>query len=429
MDTVIVLLTRDLRVHDHPALAEACARARWVVPLFVLDPGIDPRHRRGFLAETLRDLRSSLRDRGGDLIVRAGDPVTETVRLAGRIHATAVFTSADVSAYARRRERRLAEACAAHRLLLRLFPGVTVVPPDALRPVGGDHYRVFTPYWRAWSAMPRRPLLPPPDLVRLPPSIEPGEPPEAPTLPYGALPGGETAARWRLEHWLALGLAGYAEHHDDLSCARTSMLSPYLRFGCLSPAEVVARAADRPGGEAFTRQLCWRDFYHQVTLAFPDLPRRDYRSRDVDWTGDGEAAQAWRAGMTGVPIVDAGMRQLAAEGWMHNRARLITGSYLTKRLKVHWRIGGEHFADLLLDADIADNWGNWQWVAGTGNDTRPNRMLNPIRQAKKFDPTGDYVRRYVPELADVPAEAIHEPWRLPTAVPGYPAPIGGLDNG
>ncbi|MET8139276.1 deoxyribodipyrimidine photo-lyase [Sphaerisporangium sp. NPDC005288] len=428
METVIMLLTRDLRVHDHPALAEACARARSVVPLFVQDPAIRARGRQRFLNEALQDLRASLRARGGDLVVRRGDPVEETMRLAAELGAEAVFTSADVSAYARRRERRLAEACAAHRLLLRLFPGVTVVPPGALQPTGGDHYRVFTPYWRAWSGAARRPVLPAPDAVSLAPGVEPGElPPPGP--PHGMLSGGETAGRGRLEHWLAHGLAGYAEGHDDLPRERTSMLSPYLRFGCVSPSEVAARAEGRHGGDAFVRQICWRDFYYQVALAFPDLPRRDYRERQVDWNDDGEAAQAWREGRTGLPIVDAGMRQLAAEGWMHNRARLITGSYLTRRLKVHWRIGGEHFADLLLDADIPDNWGNWQWVAGTGNDTRPNRVLNPVRQAKKFDPDGEYVRRYVPELAGLPAEAVHEPWKLPRPVPGYPAPLVALDNG
>ncbi|MFC4537044.1 cryptochrome/photolyase family protein [Sphaerisporangium dianthi] len=428
MDTVIVLLTRDLRVNDHPALAEACALARSVVPLFVLDPGIRARGRQGFLHEALHDLRSSLRRLGGDLVVRSGDPVEETIRLAALVRADGVFTSADVSAYARRRERRLAEACAARRLLLRLFPGVTVVPPGALRPAGGDHYRVFTPYWRAWTRIGHRPVLPAPDAIRLPPEAEPGELPAPPRPPHGSLRGGETAARWRLEHWLALGLAGYAAGHDDLAGQKTSMLSPYLRFGCVSPSEVAARSLGRCGGEEFVRQLCWRDFYYQVALAFPDLPRRDYRERKVDWNGDGDAAQAWREGMTGVPVVDAGMRQLAAEGWMHNRARMITASYLTRRLRVHWRIGGEHFADLLLDADIPDNWGNWQWVAGTGNDTRPNRVLNPVRQAKRFDPEGEYVRRYVPELAGLPAASVHEPWKLPGRVPGYAAPLVALDN-
>ncbi|MFC4589181.1 cryptochrome/photolyase family protein [Sphaerisporangium corydalis] len=423
METVIVLLNRDLRVHDHPALAEACSRARAVVPLFVVDLAIRGRHRAGFLAEALDDLRSSLRDRGGDLVVRYGDPVAEAVRLAGELPAEAIWASADVSAFARRRERRLAEACAVRRLDFRLFPGLTIVPPGELMPIGGDHYRVFTPYWRAWSATRHRPVLEAPSLVTLPEGIDPGTPPVPTSPPYGDLRGGETVARRRLELWTKLCLADYAEGHDALAEDQTSMLSPYLRFGCVSPSEVAARAGDHPGAEDFVRQLCWRDFFYQVALAFPDLPRRDYRPRRTGWNDDEDAAEAWRQGMTGVPIVDAGMRQLQALGWMHNRARMIVGSFLTKRLNIHWRVGGEHFAELLLDGDIPSNWGNWQWVAGTGNDTRPNRVLNPLRQARRFDADGTYVRRYVPELAALPAPLIHEPWRASPPVPGYPAPL------
>ncbi|MCT9929697.1 DNA photolyase family protein [Planotetraspora sp. A-T 1434] len=425
METVIVLLTRDLRVHDHPALAEACERAQHVVPLFVLDPAIRPRHRADFLHEALQDLRSALLQRGGDLVVRQGDPVAEAIRLAGEVSASAIWASGDVSAFARRRERRLAEACAAHRLDFRLFPGVTVVPPTGLLPAGGTHYRVFTPYWRVWSEARKRPVLDPPAKVRLPAGVDPGPLPSVPREPYGLLRGGETAGRRRLAEWVeGGGLADYGDGRDRVA-DRTSLMSAYLRFGCVSPSEVVARAARRTGAEAYIRQLCWRDFYYQVAYAFPELPRRDYRPRDVDWRDDERIAAAWREGMTGVPIVDAGMRQLRAEGWMHNRLRLIVGSYLTKRLKIHWRVGVDHFDDLLLDADIPNNCGNWQWVAGTGNDTRPNRMLNPIRQARKLDPDGEYVRRYVPELADLPPQAIHEPWKHAPSVRGYPAPIFG----
>ncbi|WP_214408412.1 cryptochrome/photolyase family protein [Sphaerisporangium fuscum] len=423
MESVIVLLNRDLRVHDHPALTEASACARSVVPLFVLDPALRGGHRLGFLHETLHDLRSSLRRLGADLVVRRGDPVAWAVRLATEIGASAIWTSADVSAHARRRERRLSEACAAQRLQFRLFPGVTIVPPGELTPASGDHYRVFTPYWRAWTGARRRPVLGTPPRLRLPQGVDPGELPPVDRRPYGILRGGETVGRWRLDAWLDLRLAGYRDGHDKLTEDETSMISPYLHFGCLSPLEVAGRAAGLPGGEDFVRQLCWRDFYHQVTLAFPELPRRDYRPRQADWNDDEDAAQAWREGMTGVPIVDAGMRRLRAEGWMHNRARMIVGSFLTKRLNVHWRVGGEHFADLLLDADVANNWGNWQWVAGTGNDTRPNRVLNPLRQAKRFDPDGDYVRHYVPELAGLPASLIHQPWKASPRVPGYPPPL------
>jgi deoxyribodipyrimidine photo-lyase len=202
-------------------------------------------------------------------------------------------------------------------------------------------------------------------------------------------------------------------------------LSAYLHFGCLSARTVLERASAGPSTDAFARQLCWRDFHHQVLAARPDLPRVDYRSRGDRWRRDPSQADAWREGRTGYPIVDAGMRQLAAEGFMHNRARLIVASFLTKTLYLDWRLGAAHFASLLLDADVANNVGNWQWMAGTGNDTRPNRVLNPIRQAKRFDPEGAYVRRYVPELAGVQGGAVHEPWRLGTArrALGYPDPL------
>lgn len=405
-----MLFNRDLRVHDHPALSAACARARRVIPLFVLDPAVPGGRRGPFLLDCLADLRASLRSRGGDLLVRRGDVVAETMRLARETSATAIFTSADVSALARARQRGFA----AERIEFRAFPGVTVVPPDLLRPSGGtDHYRVFTPYWRAWSRAPRRPLAPAPGRVPLPGGLEPGQIPW-----HEPAAGGESRARERLRDWTRRCLDRYAGGHDDLAGDATSRLSPYLRFGCLSPLE--------PAGldnAEFVRQLCWRDFFHQVTFAFPDINRRDYRPRGRSWREDKDAEQAWKEGMTGVPIVDAGMRQLLAEGWMHNRARMITASYLVKHLKIDWRVGAAHFFDLLLDGDVANNSGNWQWIAGTGNDPRPNRTFNPIRQARRFDPEGGYVRRYVPELSDLPVRHVHEPWRAPAPVPGYPPPL------
>jgi deoxyribodipyrimidine photo-lyase len=205
-------------------------------------------------------------------------------------------------------------------------------------------------------------------------------------------------------------------------------MSPYLHFGCVSPITV----AGAVGSEEYRRQLCWRDFFHQVLYAFPDLPRRNYRpGAPDDWRDDPPALTAWREGRTGIPIVDAGMRQLAGEGWMHNRARLITASFLTKRLGLDWRDGAHWYAHLLLDADVANNIGNWQWVAGTGNDPRFNRRFNPIRQAQRFDRDGEYVRRWVPELDHVPGAAVHEPWRLPPnerRALRYEGPLAAISN-
>jgi deoxyribodipyrimidine photo-lyase len=308
-------------------------------------------------------------------------------------------------------------------------PGLTVAHPGDLLPASGDHYRVFTPYWRKWRELPPAVPVAAPRRIRVPNGLRAGRVPALGSLtsesPSPNLPeAGEEPARARLDNWVRCGLSGYEEGHDDLAGARTSRLSADLHLGCLSPRALLARVADRPGGEVFGRQLCWRDFHHQVLAARPDITRRDYRRRGKRWREDERAVEAWREGRTGHPIVDAGMRQLAGEGFMHNRARLIVASFLTKTLRIDWRIGASHFDRLLIDADIANNYGNWQWVAGTGNDTRPNRELNPLRQARRFDPDGEYVRRWVPELRGIEGGAVHEPWReAPSARRGYPDPI------
>lgn len=421
MRTVVVLFNRDLRVHDHPALAEAARRADTVVPLFVVDEGVLAAgfavpNRAAFLVDCLADLRTSLRERGADLVMRRGDPVAEALGLAHEVGAVAVHASADVSGFARRREERLARE-AARQVEVVLFPGVGVVPADEVFTGSGEHYRVFTPYWRAWAAHPWRAVEPAPVQLRLPDGVEPGAVPEPTDLATGPTspdlaPGGETEARALLNRWAKEDLADYEAGHDDLAGDRTSRISPHLHFGTISALELADRLGPRPGGDPFVRQLCWRDFHHQTTFRFPAIAREDLRDRGRTWVEDDEVFAAWAEGRTGLPIVDAGMRQLHQEGWMHNRARLLTGSFLTKHLGIDWRRGASHFFDWLVDGDIANNAANWQWVAGTGADTRPNRIFNPVRQAHRFDPRGNYVRRYVPELAGISGGAVHEPWLL-----------------
>jgi len=423
----VVLFTRDLRLRDNPALDLACHSAAEVIPVFVADPALwRAPGRAGFLLDCLADLRAGLRQRGGDLLVRHGDPVAEVIRLARSHQAERIIMAADVSRYARRRYQRLATACQQHRLALREVDSLSVVPAGAIVPSGGDHYRVFTPYWRAWSTCRWRQPLPAPQRVAAPAGADPGALPAAKDLIRGPLAasmprGGETAARDRTARWLDAGLAGYPGRRDDLAGAATSRLSADLHFGTISPLELALAATGIPGGDAYVRQLCWRDFYMQVTAAFPDLATRDYRPRRNDWREDPQAYQAWCAGQTGIPIVDAGMRQLAAEGFMHNRARMLTASALTRQLRIHWTEGARHFSGLLVDGDTASNAGNWQWIAGTGNDTRPGRRFSLLRQARRFDPAGDYVRRYIPELAAVPGARVHQPWQL-SAV-RYPKPL------
>jgi deoxyribodipyrimidine photo-lyase len=326
------------------------------------------------------------------------------VRVAKAARADSIFVSADASEYAQARERGLARECGRERIELRTVAAASVVPPGLLAATGSDHYRVFTPYWRRWQPLPAPLVCAPPSRLLLPPGLEPGDLPPLRELsgapPSPDLPrGGERPARRRLERWLADGLPGYERNRDRLDLDATSRLSPYLHLGCLSAAEVVTRAREREGAQEFVRQLAWRDFYHQLLAAHPRTPREDLRPRGDEWTRDDEPLARWREGQTGCAVVDAAMRQLAREGWMPGRARLIVGSYLTKTLRVDWRHGARVFSEMLVDADLASNVGNWQWVAGTGVDTRPNRVLNPLRQAKRFDPEGAYVRRYVPELS------------------------------
>ncbi|MFE3499560.1 cryptochrome/photolyase family protein [Kitasatospora sp. NPDC059160] len=422
MTVSIALFTQDLRLHDNPVLHAARAAADQVVPLFVLDPAVEAAgfaapNRLAFLADCLADLDASLRRTGSRLIVRRGPTAEQTAGLVAETGAGTVHVAAGVSGYARRREAALL-ALFGDRLHVH-DASVTVVPPGRVAPAGRDHYAVFTPYHRAWQQTPHRTVLGAPRVIRTPDGIGSENlavsGPFSPSLPRG----GETAARERWRRW---DVDAYADVHDDLAADDTSRLSPYLHFGCLSATELTARALQRggPGAEAFVRQLAWRDFHHQVLAARPDAAHRDYRTREDRWHRDEHEAQAWREGRTGYPIVDAGMRQLAEEGWMHNRARLLTASFLAKSLYLDWRIGAAHFLSLLVDGDVANNQLNWQWVAGTGTDTRPNRVLNPLRQADRYDPDGAYVRRWVPELAHLPGPAVHRPWML---APEYPDPI------
>lgn len=356
MRTAIVLFTRDLRVRDHPALAAAAERAEHVVPLFVHDDAIRAgANRRAVLRLALAELDASLRRLGSGLLVRSGDVVAETVQLARAIGAATVFVSEDVTAYAQTREERLERELG--RIPLEVCPGVTVVPPGLLTPSGGaDHYRVFTPFFRRWLAADLRPVLPAPRRLSLPRGLDP------PAVPAKRRPD---------------------EPH----------LSARIHFGSVSPRELVDELPPER-----VRGLAWRDFFHQLLAARPETAREDLHARGDRWRESKRDLQAWKEGKTGYPIVDAGMRQLAEEGWISNRIRLIVASFLTKDLYLDWRAGAGHFFGLLVDGDVANNVGNWQWMAGTGADPRPNRVLNPTLQAKRFDPDGAYTRRWIPEL-------------------------------
>ncbi len=429
----VVVFTRDLRVDDHPALARAAREAEHVVPLFVFDDailrsGFNRPNRTGFLLESLRDLDDALRQLGGRLVVRRGDWVREVARVVRTVGAASVHVSDDVSVYARARLDRLADAVT---VPVERAPGITVAAPGEIVPgTAGDHYKVFTPYYRRWFEARRRHVEAAPDRVRLPAGLDVGELPELGDLVDGArspdvAPGGARAGNARLDAWIESGLRGYAERHDDLPGDATSRLSAYLHLGCISPLGVLRSASlhQGEGVDAFVRQLCWRDFYAQILAARPDAGWSDYVDRGDRWRVDPAAEQAWKDGRTGYPVVDAALRQLRAEGFMHNRARMVVASFLTKDLYLDWRVGARHFLDLLVDGDLAENNLNWQWVAGTGTDTNPNRIFNPTVQGQRFDPDGDYVRRYVPELRAIKDGSVHDPDAKVRRAYDYPAPI------
>ncbi|MFJ9536059.1 cryptochrome/photolyase family protein [Streptomyces sp. NPDC101225] len=446
MNVSVVLFTADLRLHDHPPL-RAANEADEVVPLFVRDQGVADAgfaapNRLAFLADCLGDLDGGLRERGGRLIVRSGDVVDEVCKVVAETDADEVHMAGDVSAYAQLREQRLRRALESEGRRLHVHDTVTTaVTPGEVTPASSDHFAVFTPYFRQWSQVHLRDTLAAPRTVRVPRGVGSEELPSrsgVPGLSEGLAAGGEAEGRRRLSSWLRSGISAYEDRHDDLAGDATSRFSPHLHFGTLSPVELVhrARAAGGSGAEAFVRQVAWRDFHRQVLAARPAAAGRDYRTKHDRWRSGHEAQEdvrAWKEGRTGYPIVDAAMRQLGHEGWMHNRGRLLTASFLTKTLYVDWRVGARHFLELLVDGDVANNQLNWQWMAGTGTDTRPNRVLNPVTQARRYDPDGAYVRRWVPELAAVDGPSVHEPWKLRglerAALDDYPDPIIGLSEG
>ncbi len=411
-----------MRLRDNPALEGALAAAESVVPVFILDPALlqsryNGEKRSAFLLGGLRDLHRSLRDRGSRLVVREGPPERELGRLREETGAEAIFAEEDVSPYARSRDRRIAA-----KLPLRRVWGVSVLAPRDARKTDGDPYTTFTPYSRAWrreaSARPLK-LSEPPERVSTPSTI--GSLP----LPASAepmIPPGEAEALARLERFAGAPLFEYANNRNRLDLDATSGLSPYLRFGMISASRVFAaalegreRAADegeRENARAFETELIWREFYLSILYHFPEVRSRSFRAetRNLSWRDDDEGFRAWCEGRTGYPVVDAGMRQLASTGFLHNRARMLTAAFLTKHLLVDWRRGEEWFMKHLVDGDPAANNGGWQWSAGTGTDAAPYfRIFNPTLQGKRFDPEGAFVRRYVPELDGIDAAAVHEP--------------------
>jgi deoxyribodipyrimidine photo-lyase len=430
--TAILWYRRDLRLHDHPALRAALDEFDRVVPVYVLDDALlhgryASAARTAFMLGCLRSLAGALRERGSGLVVRHGRPAREIPRLAEETGAEAVFWTSDVSPYARARDRRVTDALREAGVEARPSTGGYCVDVSKPRTRGGRPFRVFSPFARAWGNAARRDVRRAPrTLPALPSRLARGRVPSLDALGL-RLDGdvgdpvcepGEPAARAALAAFLRGPVEAYARR-NDLPAGGSSELSPYLRWGCLSARECEQRARShgRRGPEAWVRQLCWRDFYAHLLLHHPESATEELQERyrgTLEWSSSERRLEAWQEGRTGFPLVDAGMRQLRRTGWMHNRVRLVVGSFLTKDLHFDWREGEAWFARLLLDGEPSQNTGNWQWIASVGADPAPafRRMYNPARHQERYDPDGAYVRRWVPELRDVPLDRLAEPWTM-----------------
>ncbi|GAY12824.1 deoxyribodipyrimidine photo-lyase [Pseudonocardia sp. N23] len=435
----VVWFRRDLRVRDQPIFLAAADTGPAALALFVLDPALlDPSGpaRRTFMYGCLRSLGEAL---GGRLLVVRGDPADVVPRVAAAVGARAVHIAADFGPYGVRRDEDVEKALAAGGRELVRTGSPYAVAPGRVTKDDGDPFKVFTPFRRAWA---RHGWRGPADTSAatvgwIDPTGKDGGP-RAVGIPEDEAVGstlpdpGEDAA---LVRWAAFrddDVDDYGERRDRPDVAGTSRMSPYLKWGCIHPRTMLHDLSRKrsDSAETYRTEIAWREFYADVLHQRPDSARRNYdRSFDALPTASGEEADelfaAWQEGRTGFPIVDAGMRQLREQAWMHNRVRMIVASFLVKDLHLPWWWGARHFMRLLVDGDLASNQHGWQWTAGSGTDASPYfRVFNPITQGERFDPDGRYVRKFVPELAAVPGKAVHQPWKLPDGVPaGYPEPI------
>ena len=441
MSTTIVLFRQDLRLHDHPALTAAAQRGE-VIPVFVLDDEACGDWAMGgasrwWLKQSLLKLGNTIAQSGGQLILRRGDTLTVLKDIQRQSGADAIYFSRQYQPWSAAMEKAINETFSDDGVEVKRYPGTLLHEPGSVLTGSGTGFKVFTPFWRAALKLPVTTPLPSPS-VNWSNEVSNGEdldswfldPAEDARVPDWAAgwediwEPGEDGAHNALEAFLDAPVAHYSEGRDLPARRYTSRLSPHLKFGEISPRQVWASAQQRKLSapqwtsaiDKFLAEIGWREFCYQLIDLFDAMPDRPFKDQfaGFPWDNSEEHLKAWQRGMTGYPIVDAGMRELWQTGFMHNRVRMIVASFLTKHLLVHWLEGERWFWDCLLDADIASNACSWQWVAGSGADAAPYfRIFNPIAQGQKFDPEGEYVKRWCPELADMPKKFVHAPWEVP----------------
>jgi deoxyribodipyrimidine photo-lyase len=458
MTTAIWWIRRDLRLVDNQAVNSALESADYILPLFILDerllssPYVGEK-RLSFLFAGLHNLDQNLRRKGGCLILRQGDPLEVLRELTNEHNVGGIYAEPDYSPYALHRDESLSS-----QLPINWIGSPVMHPPGTVLKKSGDPFVVYTPFRNAWKSLPTPSLglrfvapehIPTPESVD---SLRIPEPTEAHIL--NIFPAGEDEAFKRLNAFTTSleqdNRSNEEAHIYEYSSARnrpdldsTSRLSPYLRFGMISVRQAFAAAylslqransdKARKAAETWLNELIWREFYIHILYHFPEVRKANFRMKEIEWENDSEKFEAWCAGETGYPIVDAAMRQLKSIGWMHNRTRMIVASFLTKDLLIDWRWGEKWFMQHLIDGDPAANNGGWQWTAGTGTDAAPYfRIFNPISQSRRHDPYGDFIRKWVPELRNIADDFVHEPWQMPDELQrqngiligkDYPAPI------
>ena len=457
---------RDLRLSDNLALDAALREADEVICLFVLDPrlttgGEVSTPRLAFMYSCLEKLAANLEKYGGQLIIRQGDPAQEVERLLRESETSALYFNRDYSPFARHRDQKIEQEFTTKGFTVKTFKDLVLFEKDELLTGTGGIYTVFTPYKKRWLERvgQERPARFETDYAKLRLQSETARNLKSLLLPELSiegdpwyLPAGEEEAHQRLKAWAGAKVTeslsrieGYNEKRDFPAIDGTSRLSPFLRFGAVSvrqcyraainARERAGRVAEKDGIDTWVSELVWRDFYYQILWNFPHVVKGAYQKKydALDWENNPAGLAAWKEGRTGYPLVDAGMRQLNQENWMHNRLRMVTASFLVKDLLINWQIGEKYFWEKLVDGDIAANNGGWQWSASTGTDAQPYfRIFSPVSQSQRFDPEGEFIKKYLPELAKVPTKYIHEPWTMPLALQihlgcvigkDYPTPI------